>query len=72
MDTNSASTKRTFTETEIDELSRIVIALKQLTKKDVITCTRTVGDCVGADFSQKLMIERKAFDHEEMKERNAK
>lgn len=71
MHNNLTVSKRNFTENEIDDLARIAIALKQLTKHDILWCSNKVVDCVNAGFDDRMKIERKAMELESIKKRTA-
>ena len=70
METNTTSTERILSETEIEEIAGIVIALKQLTKKDSITCSLLVGNCVNASFTDRNKIQSKVAEIENVKAGN--
>lgn len=71
MHNNLKINKRTFTESEIEDLARIAVALKQLTKHDILSCSNKVVDCVDAGFEDRIKIESKASELESIKKRNA-
>lgn len=70
METSTTPAKRILSEVELNEIAGIVIAMKQLTKHDIITCSLLVGNCIGADYEERTKIVSKAAEIENIKAGN--
>jgi hypothetical protein len=70
METSTTETKRILSEVDLNEIAGIVIALKQLTKHDTITCSLLVGNCVNASAAERNKIVLKVAEIEMTKAGN--
>ena len=70
METSTTETKRILSEVDLNEIAGIVIAMKQLTKHDTITCSLLVGNCVNASSDERNKIVLKVAEIEATKAGN--